>query len=128
MLNTCGGSGAGLLCRSTACSLIAVMTSPDATPALAAGFSACDSSTFFGGQSNQDGGHRVWAGGIIFGTLGDISSEPWTASGVVIISRPQRVSLRWPRSFEQNFRVTKWIVGRGLSCRAERQRIDRLYQ
>jgi hypothetical protein len=21
--------------------------------------------------------------------------------------------LRWPRSFEQNFRVTKWIVGRG---------------
>jgi len=32
--------------------------------------------------------------------------------------------LRWPRSFEQNFRITKWIVGRGLSCRAKRQRVE----
>src|SRR5271157_1725485 len=31
--------------------------------------------------------------------------------------------LKWPRSFEQNFRVVKWIVGRGLCCRAERQRV-----
>jgi hypothetical protein len=23
------------------------------------------------------------------------------------------VAVRWPRSFEQKFRVTKWIVGRG---------------
>jgi hypothetical protein len=28
-----------------------------------------------------------------------------------VIARGQH--LRWPRSFEQNFRVTKWIVGRG---------------
>src|SRR5271166_5812519 len=32
-------------------------------------------------------------------------------------------TLKWPRSFEQNFRVVKWIVGRGLCCRAERQRV-----
>ena len=31
--------------------------------------------------------------------------------------------VKWPRSFEQNFRVVKWIVGRGLCCRAERQRV-----
>ena len=31
--------------------------------------------------------------------------------------------MKWPRSFEQNFRVVKWIVGRGLCCRAERQRV-----
>jgi len=24
-----------------------------------------------------------------------------------------QVALRWPRSFEQNFRIAKWIVGRG---------------
>ena len=32
-------------------------------------------------------------------------------------------SVKWPRFFEQNFRVVKWIVGRGLCCRAERQRV-----
>ena len=34
------------------------------------------------------------------------------------------VKLRWPRFFEQNFRVAKWIVGPGLSCRTERQRVE----
>ena len=32
--------------------------------------------------------------------------------------------MRWPRFLEQKFRVAKWIVGRGLSCRAERQRVE----
>ncbi len=26
------------------------------------------------------------------------------------------VRLRWPRPFEQNFRVVKWIVGRGYAA------------
>jgi hypothetical protein len=34
-----------------------------------------------------------------------------------------RNAVKWPRSFEQNFRVVKWIVGPGLCCRAERQRV-----
>jgi hypothetical protein len=25
----------------------------------------------------------------------------------------RQVAMRWPRSFEQNFRVVKWIVDRG---------------
>ncbi len=40
-----------------------------------------------------------------------------------VVASDETGVLKWPRSFEQNFRVVKWIVGRGLCCRAERQRV-----
>jgi hypothetical protein len=33
--------------------------------------------------------------------------DRWSAIGRALLD------LRWPRSFEQKFRVVKWIVGRG---------------
>ena len=41
------------------------------------------------------------------------------SAGVTVVI----VGVKGPRSFEQNFRVVKWIVGRGLCCGAERQRV-----
>ena len=57
----------------------------------------------------------------------DIEGLPEAVSAFCIprASAPTRAGseLKWPRSFEQNLRVVKWIVGRGLCCRAERQRV-----
>jgi hypothetical protein len=33
-------------------------------------------------------------------------------------------AVRWLRLFEQDFRVDKWSLCRGLGCRAERQRVE----
>ncbi len=42
---------------------------------------------------------------------------------MLLLRYNEAFQVKWPRSFEQNFRVVKWIVGRGLCCRAERQRV-----
>jgi hypothetical protein len=45
------------------------------------------------------------------GESGEVSMKIAIMATGGVIARGQH--LRWPRSFEQNFRVTKWIVGRG---------------
>jgi hypothetical protein len=55
--------------------------------------------------------YAIEVAGVAEGKAAEPALIPLPEEGRIAVER-----VRWPRSFGRNFRVAKWIVGRGLSC------------